>query len=85
MLCQCLSFAGPNDYVSINTELTFEACDKQSCIDIVIENDCLVENREERFSVVLDRGVGMVEAIRLEPSMGYVIIVDTDSKCGVIA
>ena len=81
MLCQCLSCAGPNDYTSINTELTLEACDKQSCIDIVIENDCLVENREERFSVVLDRGVGMVEAIRLEPGMGYVIIMDTDSKC----
>ena len=64
--------------------MIFNACDKYSCIDVVIEKDCLVETREERFSVVLDRGVGMVDAIRLQPAIGHVIIIDNDSKCDVI-
>ena len=78
-----LLYIGSNDYISVDTDLIFDACDNHSCIDIVIEDDCLVERLDERFSVVLDRGVGMVESIRLEPATGYVIIIDTDSKCGI--
>ena len=78
-----LTCIGPDDYTSINTDLIFDACNNLSCIDIVIEEDCLVEREEEQFSVVLDRGVGMVESIRLEPATGYVIIIDSDSKCGI--
>ena len=79
-----LTCIGPDDYTSINTDLIFNACDKYSCIDVVIEKDCLVETREEQFSVVLDRGVGMVDAIRLQPAIGHVIIIDNDSKRDVI-
>ena len=79
-----LLYIGSNDFTSVDTELYFDACDNLSCIDIVIRDDCLVERLAERFSVVLDRGFGMVESIRLEPATGYVIIIDTDSKCGII-
>ena len=82
--CISLVYIGSNDYISVDTDLIFDACDNLSCIDIVIEVDCLVERLTERFSVVLDRGFGMVESIRLEPATGYVIIIDTDSKCGII-
>ena len=84
LLIVSLLYIGPDDYISINTHLFFDTCENLSCIDIVIEEDCLVERYEERFSVVLDRGVGMVESISLQPATGYVIIIDTDSKCGII-
>ena len=52
-----LSCIGPDDYTSINTDLIFNACDHQSCINIVITEDCLVEISKKRnnFQLLLDR------------------------------
>ena len=61
----------------VNATLSFAACDKQRCIDILIEDDEEVENVES-FSVILERASGLDSRISLSPDHGRLDILDND-------
>ena len=43
------------DYTTLTTILTFEACETRHCVDIAIVDDCVVERKLESFRVGLTR------------------------------
>ena len=55
----------------------FDSCQVQTCVDISIVNDSVLEN-EEIFDVTLSRTVGLDTRITLDPVDGEVEITDND-------
>ena len=78
MCCSCLSFfpPAPSDYISVPTELTFNAENTNQTVMVPIIGDNVVEGTES-FSVSLTTGDS---AVMLIPQTTTVIIQDDDSK-----
>ena len=80
VLLYCLD---SQDYTPIENEvLVFAPCQKRSCIDIAIKDDCYLDNIVEVFDILLDRTADLSMNITLNPMQGSVRIYDyNDSKC----
>ena len=64
------------DYESVSTTFIFAACQIQSCVNITINDDCVVEESGEVFSVHLRRTLGLDRRIRLSSESAVVNITD---------
>ena len=58
--------------------LNFTACQRQSCVDIPIVDDEVLEDLTELFSLTLKRPSGPDDSISLSPVDGMVQITDDD-------
>ena len=58
----------------------FDSCDKESCINISIVDDDVIENTES-FSVLLEETPGLDIRITLDPVEAEIQIIDNDSEC----
>ena len=67
------------DYGVVSTNLSFAACENQTCVHILIVNDKHYEP-DEAFYVVLERIVGLNDRITLDPVGGVVTIKDNDGE-----
>ena len=65
------------DYDDVSTTLSFNACENQSCVDIIIVNDMLHEE-DEAFNVTLERTSGLNENITLNRVDTVIEIIDDD-------
>ena len=64
------------DYGSITTTLPFGRCQTQSCVDVPITNDAVLENTESFFVSLLRNGLD--SRITLDPTQGEIEIIDND-------
>ena len=62
------------DYEATDIIVTFEACEKQKCVDVVIFDDT-VEEEPESFSYHLTRTPNLDSRIELDPANGTVVII----------
>ena len=69
----------PMDSGAVSTNLSFAACDNQTCVHIPIVNDKHYEP-DEVFDIVLERITGLNERITLDPADGLITIKDNDGK-----
>ena len=60
--------------------MTFEPHDLTSCLDIVIDDDCTVEELEERFEVKMHRTPDLLSQIKVDAADSLVYIKDDDRK-----
>ena len=67
----------PMDYGAVSTFLMFDSCEMQSCTNITIVDDMVLELLES-FSVTLERTPGLDDRITLDPIDGVVEINDND-------
>ena len=65
------------DYGAVSTFLMFDSCEMQSCTNITIVDDTVLE-LPESFSVTLERTTGLDDRITLDPIDGVVEINDND-------
>ena len=68
----------PSDYESLSTILTFDACETQSCVNITIHEDMVLEENE-LFGITLEGIDGLDERIVLTPVKGQIDIRNADS------
>ena len=62
------------NYEATDIVLSFEACEKQKCVDVVIFDDT-VEEEPESFSYHLTRTTNLDPRIELDPAIGTVVII----------
>ena len=69
----------PEDYIAQSTTLTFDPCESIKCIDVVLENDCVLEDTEA-FNIRLETIDGQDRRIIIDPDTGNedVTIIDDD-------
>ena len=67
------------DYTAVSTLLEFAVCETQSCANITIEDDLVLE-MEERFDISLNRTTDLDPRITLNPTLGQIVIIDNDSE-----
>ena len=65
------------DYTPRSAVFTFGECKRQSCVNISIVNDSIVE-KDESFSVALDSAPNLDNRIKLDPESAVVEIIDND-------
>ena len=65
----------PEDYESVDTVLMFGADSTESCVDIHIGNDSVVE-RTEIFRVILEGPPGLDDSVPLSPTQGVIAIIN---------
>ena len=63
----------PNDFGSLSTILTFDACVTRRCVNVTIVDDELLESLES-FSVTLQRTSTLDSRITLAPTSGRIYI-----------
>ena len=68
------------DYTSVTTSLIFAPCLTQSCVDIEIMDDCIVEDKGEEFDVFLMRPDGLDNRIQIKTAHAVVNITDEDGR-----
>ena len=73
----------PTDYEPLSTILKFDACETQSCVNITIHEDMVLEENE-LFGITLERTDDLDERIVLNPVKGQIDIENTDSMFGII-
>ena len=71
--------AGPDDYVSVDTQRRLAACQHQTCVQIPVTNDDLLEG-DETFIVRLSDLIYSGPSIRVSPEQAQVIINDDDDS-----
>ena len=59
--------------------LTFDPCQRRSCVDVLIEDDDVCEPTES-FSITLERTLGLDDRIDLDPVNGEVEINDNEGR-----
>ena len=74
-----LTLVSVEDYVSVDTLLTFEANTVESCVDITIVDDKALE-QVESFIVTLERPPDLHDRITLNPTQGKISITDDDGE-----
>ena len=67
----------PTDYVSVEEEVTFAACESQHCVNVRITDD-LVNEPEETFSLSLTRSTST--HISFSSVTGEVVVTDDDGN-----
>ena len=67
----------PMDYTPRSAVFTFGECKRQSCVNISIVNDSIVE-KDESFSVTLGSAPNMDNRIKLDSESTVVDIIDND-------
>ena len=65
------------DYVDFHTILSFDSCQRRSCVNVSIVDDGTLELMES-FSITLERTPGLDDRIDLDPVDGVVEITDND-------
>ena len=67
------------DYLTLNSILTFDACQTRRCTDVTIMDD-LVDEPLEYFDFTLERTPDLDTRISLNPVDGRIAIVDNDGN-----
>ena len=76
-------YEDPGDYIEHRADSTFVIISDENrgqCIDVVINDDALPEEREF-FSVQIVPPGGLSPNIQLDPDITFVEILDNDCKC----
>ena len=68
------------DYEAIDVILTFEACEKRKCVDVVIFDESVNDQEPESFSYHLTRTPGLDPRIELDPANGTVMIISDEGE-----
>ena len=74
-----LSTESPEDYESVDTVLSFGADSTESCVDINITDDSVVEQIES-FIVTLEGSPDLDDSVSLSPTQGMITIIDDDGE-----
>ena len=77
LVVSCCSPVSPTDYVSVDEEVTFAACESQRCVNVRITDD-LVNEPEETFSLSLTRSTST--HISFSPVTAEVVVTDDDGN-----
>ena len=72
-----ISADSPEDYIAVDTVLTFGANDAESCVGVIIRNDSIQEHTE-MFSVILERTPDLDDRVTLNNTEGIMSIIDDD-------
>ena len=67
------------DYLTLNSILSFGACQTRHCTDVTIMDD-LVDEPLEYFDFTLERTPGLDTRISLNPVDGRIAIIDNDGN-----
>ena len=65
------------DYTPRSAVFTFGECKRQSCVNISVVNDSIVE-KDESFSVALGSAPNLDNRIKLDSESAVVVIIDND-------
>ena len=69
----------PEDYISMDTLLLFEPNDAESCVDVIIQNDNIVEQTES-FTVTLEKSLDLNDRVILNHTDRTISIIDDDGE-----
>ena len=69
----------PEDYESVDTVLTFGTNSAESCVDINIADDSVVEQLE-LFIVTLERPPDLDDRVSLSLTQGVIVIINDDGE-----
>ena len=68
------------DYEEADVILPFDACERESCTNIIIIDD-QIDEPDESFFVDLERTAGLDDRITLDPTVEEIVIQDDESEC----